>query len=87
MMKSVADSYGRNAIGLIMTGMGKDGVEGMRAIKKAGGMTIAQDEKTSTIFGMNKVAIECQCVDRVVPLERIVDEILDMISKENGKAK
>lgn len=85
MMRSVAEVYGNNALGLIMTGMGKDGVEGMKAIKKFGGQTIAQDEKSSTIFGMNKIAIECQCVDRIVPLEQIVDEIFTMIAREGGK--
>ena len=85
MMRSVARVYGEDSIGLIMTGMGKDGVEGMKAIKNAGGNTIAQDEKTSIIFGMNKVAIDCQCVDRIVPLEKIVDEIFDIIAKNSGK--
>ena len=80
-MRSVARVYGEDSIGLIMTGMGKDGVEGMKAIKAAGGHTIAQDEKTSIIFGMNKVAIESQCIDRIVPLEGIVDEIFEMMIK------
>jgi len=81
MMSSVAGIYGPDAVGVIMTGMGRDGVEGMKAIKKAGGQTIAQDEKTSIIFGMNRVAIECKCVDRIVPLEKIVDEIFDAMAK------
>lgn len=81
LMRSVAKAYGEDAIGVIMTGMGKDGVEGMRAIKKSGGKTIAQDEKTSVIFGMNKVAIECKCVDRIVPLESIAEELFKIIGK------
>ena len=81
MMKSVARVYGDDSIGLIMTGMGKDGVEGMKAIKNSGGRTIAQDEKTSIIFGMNKVAIECRCVDSIIPLEQIIDELFRMMSK------
>jgi len=76
MMKSVARAYGAGAIGVIMTGMGHDGVEGMKAIKDAGGMTIAQDEKSSIVFGMNKAAIETGCIDRVVSLERIADELI-----------
>ena len=76
MMKSVADSYGENAMGVIMTGMGRDGLQGMRAIKRAAGTTIAQDEGTSVMFGMNKVAIDAGCADKVVPLDRIADEIV-----------
>ncbi len=83
MMRSVARVYGENAIGLIMTGMGKDGVIGMKAIKDAKGHTIAQDEKTSIIFGMNKVAIECQCIDHIVSLEKIIDEIFELIARGN----
>lgn len=79
MMKSAADSYGKECAGVIMTGMTQCGVNGMRAIKKAGGMTIAQDEATSAIFGMNKAAIDAGCIDRVVPLDRIADEITGMM--------
>jgi two-component system chemotaxis response regulator CheB len=80
MMKSVADCYRENAIGVIMTGMGNDGVEGIRAIRKAGGRTIAQDEKSSVIFGMNKVAIDMGIIDKVIALERIAEELSNMVS-------
>ncbi len=76
-MKSAAKSYRENAIGVIMTGMGRDGVEGIEAIKKAGGITIAQDQESSVVFGMNKAAIETGYVDKVVPLSRIADEIVN----------
>jgi len=76
MMESVAEAFGKEATGVIMTGMGHDGVKGIKAIKKAGGRTIAQDEKTSVVFGMNKEAIETGCVDRIVALEKIADEII-----------
>ncbi|MEW6376189.1 MAG: chemotaxis-specific protein-glutamate methyltransferase CheB [Thermodesulfobacteriota bacterium] len=79
MMQSVAEAFGKEAVGVIMTGMGHDGVEGIKAIKKAGGKTIAQDEKTSVVFGMNREAIETGCVDRVVALEKIADEIVSMV--------
>jgi len=82
MMESVAESYGKDAIGVIMTGMGTDGVEGIRAIKTAGGITIAQDEKTSVVFGMNKVAIDTGYVDKIVPLDKIAEEIVKIINKE-----
>jgi len=59
--------------------MGKDGAEGMKAIKERGGKTIAQDEHTSLIFGMPKAAIEVDAVDKVVPLPDIVDEIMRVL--------
>jgi len=81
MMKSIALAYGENAVGVIMTGMGRDGVKGILEIKKAGGKTIAQDEESSVIFGMNKVAIEKGCVDKVVSLEKIADEIVKAVEE------
>jgi len=80
MMQSVAENFGKDATGVIMTGMGHDGVEGIKAINKAGGKTIAQDEKTSAIFGMNREAIRTGCVDRIVALENIADEIVSIAS-------
>lgn len=73
---SVADGYGRRSIGVILTGMGSDGAKGLARIKYAGGKTIAQDEATSTIFGMPRVAIETGAVDLTLPLTDIADEIL-----------
>jgi two-component system chemotaxis response regulator CheB len=80
MMDSVAKAFGKEGAGVIMTGMGHDGVEGIKAIRKAGGKTIAQDEKTSAVFGMNREAIETGCVDRIVPIENIADEIVSIVS-------
>lgn len=79
MMESVAFAYGQDAIGVIMTGMGQDGVKGMLAIKESGGKTIAQDESTSAIFGMNKIAIETGCIDKVAPVDKISEEIIKML--------
>lgn len=56
MMTSAAQVYGSHALGIIMTGMGRDGVDGCHAIKKAGGITIGQDEASSDVYGMNKIA-------------------------------
>lgn len=78
MMKSIASSFGEDAIGIIMTGMGSDGAEGMKAIKKSGGRTIAQDEQSSVVFGMNKIAIDSGCIERIAPLNKIVDELIKM---------
>jgi len=80
MMESVAQVYHARAVGVLMTGMGGDGVQGMKAIWKAGGSTIAQDEETSVVFGMNRMAIESGCVDRVVPLPLLGDEIARLCS-------
>jgi len=79
MMTSIADVFGRNVIGVILTGMGNDGVGGMNAIKDKGGITIAQDEDTSLVFGMPKVAIESGCIDSIVPLHLVADEILNSL--------
>ncbi len=78
-MKSVAEAYQDKVIGVLLSGMGKDGAEGMRAIKEKGGSTIAQDELTSVIFGMPKAAIDMGVVDRVAPLPDIVDEIIKVL--------
>jgi two-component system chemotaxis response regulator CheB len=79
MMGSVARSFGNKAVGVIMTGMGKDGVSGIRAIRAAGGKTIAQDEKTSVIYGMNRLAVESGIVDHTVSLEEISSVILRLL--------
>lgn len=82
MMQSVAETFGDLAIGVLMTGMGRDGVDGMIAIKQAGGMTLAQDERTSAIFGMNKVAIDAGVIDKVVALEQIADELTHLVERK-----
>jgi two-component system chemotaxis response regulator CheB len=68
LFRSVASEYGCNATGLIMTGMGTDGAEGMGEIKGQGGMTVAQDEKSCVVFGMPKIAIERKYIREIVPL-------------------
>jgi len=78
-MKSAAEAYEDKVIGVLLSGMGKDGAEGMRAIKEKGGLTIAQDELTSVIFGMPKAAIDMGAVDKVAPLPDIVDEIIRIL--------
>lgn len=80
MMMSVAEVYGDAAVGVIMTGMGKDGVEGISTIKDRGGYTLAQDEKTSVIYGMNKAAVERGIIDKVLPLEEIAGTIAALVT-------
>ena len=74
-MKSAVRVYNRRTIGVIMTGMGRDGAEGMAAIKQADGRTLAQDRETSVIYGMPKAAIEAGVVDYVVPLGDIAKRL------------
>jgi two-component system chemotaxis response regulator CheB len=76
MLESVAKAYQARAVAAILTGMGSDGVAGMRAIKAAGGLTLAQDEASSVVFGMNRLAVEAQCIDRVLPLRDLATELL-----------
>lgn len=78
-MESAAQAYSEHALGVIMTGMGQDGKEGMKAIRDAKGRTIAQDEETCVIFGMPRAAIESGCIDKVVPLGKMVEEIINML--------
>ena len=69
LLRSVAEEYKANAVGVLMTGMGDDGAEGLGAIKKEGGMTVAQNEETCVVYGMPKAAIERGYAIRVVGLD------------------
>lgn len=82
MFKSVAKFYGRAAVGILLTGMGRDGAEGMQYIAQAGGLTIAQDETTSVIFGMPKEAIELGAVKLVLPIHAIAPKLLNLVQKQ-----
>jgi two-component system chemotaxis response regulator CheB len=76
LMASAADVYGPLALGVVLTGMGADGTEGLRAIRDRGGLTLAEAEESCVIFGMPKAAIEAGVVERTVALDRIAGEIL-----------
>ena len=71
LFRSVAQEFGPKALAMIMTGMGEDGAEGIGEVKAAGGLAVAQDEASSVVFGMPKVAIERGHVNRVVPLDAL----------------
>ncbi len=75
LLESVAKTYGNRSIGVILTGMGRDGANGMKAIKQSYGRTIAQHERGCVVFGMPNAAIEMNVIDRVIPLEKISEEI------------
>lgn len=76
LMRSVAKYAGPNAIGVVLTGMGRDGADGFVVMKRAGSYNIAQDENTSVVFGMPKAAIDLFAVHRTLPLERLADEVM-----------
>jgi len=78
-MKSVAEKYRTLAVGVILTGMGSDGAEGVRAIYQAGGLTIGQDEATCIVYGMPKACAELGVLSRVVPLPEIPALILQAL--------
>ena len=80
LFKSVADYAGANAIGVIMTGMGSDGAEGLLKMKQIGAKTLAQDEKSCVVFGMPKEAIKLGAVDKVVTLQNITKMSLQMMT-------
>ncbi len=80
LMMSVAPIYGPRAVGVILTGMGSDGAEGMRHIKMNGGKTVVQDEDTCTVYGMPKAVVELGAADKVVPLQDIAKSIIVMLS-------
>ena len=76
LFRSVAQVAGRNALGIIMTGMGDDGARGLKEMHEAGAETVAEDESTCVVFGMPKEAIKLGGVDKVVPLNLIPREII-----------
>ncbi|HEY9608202.1 chemotaxis-specific protein-glutamate methyltransferase CheB [Allocoleopsis sp.] len=80
--KSVAKFYGKAAVGILLTGMGKDGAEGMQCIAQAGGLTIAQDETTSAIFGMPKQAIDLGAAKLVLPIHAIAPKLLEVLQRQ-----
>ncbi|MBT5471621.1 MAG: chemotaxis-specific protein-glutamate methyltransferase CheB [Nitrospina sp.] len=83
LLSSAAEAFGDKSIGIILTGMGSDGADGMQKIKEAGGKTIAQDEKSSAIFGMPHVAIEKNCIDHVLPLNEISTFLIEFTQNQN----
>lgn len=79
LMESVANLEGINKVGVIMTGMGSDGSDGIIKMKKSNSYTLAQDEESSTVFGMPKAAIKTNCIDKVISLSQIANEITRIV--------
>jgi two-component system chemotaxis response regulator CheB len=83
LFKSAAALYGNSVVSVVLTGMGSDGAEGTRYIKQAGGVTIAQDEASSMIYGMPRAAVETGCVDLVLPLDAVAGRLI-FLTKGSG---
>ncbi len=86
LMQSAADLYGPKVIGVVMTGMGQDGLEGARAIKRTGGSVFAQDEASCIVYGMPKAVAEQGVADKVIPLDRIAGDIQAWLSRHSKTA-
>ncbi len=80
-MESAADQHGNAVIGVVLTGMGHDGLDGARRIKEAGGKIIAEHESTSVVYGMPRSVVEAGLADYVAPLPEIAAALLKLISK------
>lgn len=80
LLESVAATHGADSIALIMTGMGRDGASGMLAVRNSGGLTLAQDEASSVIFGMNQEAISLGAIEHVLPLEQIPEQLNRLVA-------
>jgi two-component system chemotaxis response regulator CheB len=85
LFRSVADVAGPRAVGLILTGMGRDGAEGLLAMRQAGAATIGQDEASCVVYGMPKSAHLIGAVERQLPLHRIADAVLDICEAESKR--
>jgi len=79
LFESIADVKKNNAIGVVLTGMGADGAEGLLKMRGKGAKTIGQDRETSAVYGMPKMANEMGALDYVLPLDKIADKILSLI--------
>lgn len=85
MMKSAATALGKHAVGIMLTGMGSDGARGLLAMRQAGARTLAQDEASSVVFGMPKVAFEIGGAEKLVALDRIADSVLQWLNKKEER--
>jgi two-component system chemotaxis response regulator CheB len=82
LMQSVSEQVGANAIGIMLTGMGADGANGMLAMRNSGARNMAQDEASSVVFGMPKVAYERGGAERLLPLQDIAPATIKLLSEK-----
>ncbi|MDY7232392.1 chemotaxis-specific protein-glutamate methyltransferase CheB [Hyalangium sp. s54d21] len=80
LFRSVARTYGAGCVALILTGMGQDGLEGLRELRQAGGRVLAQDEATSVVFGMPGVVVAAGLADAVLPLDAIASHLKELLT-------
>ncbi|HEY3730287.1 MAG TPA: chemotaxis response regulator protein-glutamate methylesterase [Steroidobacteraceae bacterium] len=85
LFRSVAEQVGQNAIGVILTGMGADGARGLKQMRDRGAFTIAQDEKTSVVWGMPGAAVALDAVDQILPVERIAAGLAGWVESRAGR--
>lgn len=83
-MSAIARHFGADAVGVLLTGMGRDGADGMRDIASNGGVTIAQDEASSVVYGMPKEAVALGAVQHVLPLEQIAPALIALANNRNS---
>ncbi len=81
MFQSVARNAGKNAVGVILTGMGADGASGLLAMRENGAQTIAQDEQTCVVFGMPGAAVKLGAAEEILPLPKITSRVMTLVSK------
>ncbi len=86
LMESAARVAGRRVVGVVLTGMGDDGTRGLAAIRQAGGLALAESERTAVVFGMPRSAIAAQAVDRVLPLDGMAP-VLTALAREGGEGQ
>jgi two-component system chemotaxis response regulator CheB len=79
---SMAHTVGAKAVGVILTGMGRDGAQGLKAIRDEGGRTLGQDERSCVVYGMPKAAADLGAVERQITLERMAEAVLQLCSHE-----
>jgi two-component system chemotaxis response regulator CheB len=87
LFRSAANVAGANAIGIILTGMGKDGAQGLLEMHNAGSYTLAQDEESCVVFGMPREAIALGAASEVLPLQHIARRTLEYLTNGNGNSK
>jgi two-component system chemotaxis response regulator CheB len=86
LFRSAAQFAGKNAVGVILTGMGKDGAAGMLEMKNAGAWNVAQDEASCVVFGMPREAIAVGATHEVGPLDALPRMVLDYLAAHGGRA-
>ncbi|HEX7673408.1 MAG TPA: chemotaxis protein CheB, partial [Bdellovibrio sp.] len=75
---------GKNALGVVLTGMGKDGAGGLLEMKNAGAYTVAQNEETCVVYGMPAAAVALGAADKILPLDKIAGDLLKQVSVRNA---